>query len=235
MSPPPSFAQVAQAATACGLQLRGGFHPTPIDQVPDPDPGRVCATLILLGNTGGAMWPAFRAAAIASSSAHPLNTWSEQVVGALAERFGATALYPFGGPPYQPFIRWAQRAEQVWPSPIGPLIHARYGLWHAYRGALAFADELALPAQVPATRPCDSCADKPCLSTCPVGAFSTTGYDVPNCVAHIDTNAGQDCLHAGCLARRACPVGAEHYYGAEQAGFHMQAFLTSRRIGKLPD
>src|SRR4030095_137820 len=41
--------------------------------------------------------------------------------------------------------RWAMRAEAVAPSPLGILIHPDYGLWHAYRGALAFAERLALP------------------------------------------------------------------------------------------
>ena len=44
------------------------------------------------------------------------------------------------------------RAEAVAPSPLGILIHPDYGLWHAYRGALAFAERLALPrARGPAT------------------------------------------------------------------------------------
>ena len=35
-------------------------------------------------------------------------------------------------------------------------------------------------------------------------------------------------MDGGCLARRACPVGAEYAHGAEQAGFHMRAFLRAR-------
>ena len=226
---PVTLAAVEQAAGEVGLQLRGGFHPDAADLVPGLNEARPCVTIILLGNVGGAMWRAFRAAAEVKRVEHPLDAWSERVIGALAERFDAVALFPFGGPPYQPFIRWAQRAEPVWPSPIGPLIHARYGLWHAYRGALAFGEHLDVPARESASRPCESCADKPCLTTCPVGAFSPSGYDVSACVRHIDTTAGQDCLDAGCQARRACPVGVEYYYGSEQAGVHMQAFLTSNR------
>ena len=32
----------------------------------------------------------------------------------------------------------------------------------------------------------------------------------------------------GCRARRACPVGAEHAYGADEANFIMRAFLRGR-------
>ena len=115
----------------------------------------------------------------------PLNRWSQRLIDDLAARFGALGLYPFGGPPHWPFQRWAQRAESVWPSPIGMLIHPDHGLWHAYRGALAFAEPIDLPDRVDRPSPCEGCTDKPCLTTCPVGAFTTAGYDVPACAAHI--------------------------------------------------
>jgi hypothetical protein len=38
-------------------------------------------------------------------------------------------------------------------------------------------------------------------------------------------------MSAGCRARRACPVGAEHAYGPEQANFLMRAFLRARDAG----
>ena len=53
------------------------------------------------------------------------------------------ALFPFSCPPFLPFLRWAERAEVVFPSPSGPLIHPVYGLWHTYRGN---ADSLAGPS-----------------------------------------------------------------------------------------
>jgi hypothetical protein len=123
------------------------------------------------------------------------------------------------------------RAEAVAPSPLGILIHPDYGLWHAYRGALAFADRLALPPRVERPRPCDSCAGRPCLFACPVGAFSEQGYDVPACTGHISGPAGVPCMGGGCLARRACPVGPAYGYAAAQARFHMAAFLSARRNG----
>ncbi len=35
-------------------------------------------------------------------------------------------------------------------------------------------------------------------------------------------------MTGGCLARRACPVGAEQAHGPEQAAFTMRAFLRAR-------
>ena len=60
------------------------------------------------------------------------------------------------------------------------------------------------------------------------GAFSEGGYDVAACAGHLKGAAGADCTSAGCQARRACPVGAQHAYGPEQAHFIMRAFLRGQ-------
>ena len=72
-------------------------------------------------------------------------------------------------------------------------------------------------------------ADKPCLTTCPVGSLSEGVYDVPACVAHISSPAGDACLALSCRARRACPVGRDYAYGPDQSRFHMEAFVRARR------
>jgi hypothetical protein len=219
---------IERAAAAEGLSLRGAFHPEAADRVPDLPDGRPARTLVLLGNAGTGLWSAFAAAPeFADGKADPLNRWSTRVIGGLAARFGARALFPFGTP-HRPFIAWAKRAEPVAESPLGMLIHPDHGLWHAYRGALAFAGEIALPLQGRRPRPCDTCADTPCLTSCPVGAFTTEGYDVTACARHIAAPAGADCLELGCRARRACPVGRDRQYDSAQARFHMAAFLTAR-------
>ncbi|MGE0117365.1 MAG: ferredoxin [Dongiaceae bacterium] len=226
---PSDLASLARRCLAHGLRLRGGFHPEAGDGVTALPDGRVPATLILVGNVGSSLWASFSGSPEAQDGApHPLNRWTQRVVSQIAAEAGAAALFPFGGPPYLPFQRWAMRAEPVAASPLGILIHPDYGLWHAYRGALAFADRLALPPRVERPRPCDSCADRPCLSACPVGAFTARGYDVPACIGHIAGPAGAACLD-GCLARRACPVGADFAYDAAQGHFHMAAFLAANR------
>lgn len=197
-----------------GLITRGGFHPGPADSVPG-DP----RTVLLVGNAGPAMWRAFQGSGMGS-----LDAWVRDAVDRAAAICGAEPLYPFDGPPFLPFQRWAQRAAPVHPSPIGVLIHPDYGLWHAWRAALAFADRLDLPAPQERPSPCATCAVKPCLATCPVGAFTRAGYNVPACTAHIDRPSGTDCLLEGCRARRACPVGTEWRYVPAQAEFHMRAF-----------
>ena len=226
------LAAVERATAIAGLHLRGGFYPTAGDGVPALADGRTPATVVLIGNIGRSLWPEFSGSAEAADGApDPLNRWTLRVIGGIAREVGAVPLFPFGGPPYLPFQRWAMKAEAVAPSPLGILIHPDYGLWHAYRGALAFAERLALPSRVERPRPCDSCPDRPCLSACPVGAFTEHGYDVPACIGHIGSAAGDPCMSGGCLARRACPVGPAYGYAAAQARFHMTAFLAAHHDG----
>jgi hypothetical protein len=217
---------VRAGVEARGLSYRGAFHPTPDDW---PDGGDVVGTLVLVGFTGNQNWQHFRQSPEAQDGKpDPLDRWSLRVIGALAHELGATALFPFQGPPWLPFLAWAQKAEPVRPSPLGMLIHPDWGLWHSWRGALAFLETLELPPPDRRPRPCDTCIDKPCLSTCPVNAFTSTGYDVAACVEHIESLLGTDCMEEGCRARRACPVGAGHRYSPEQARFSMRAFRDAQ-------
>ena len=222
-----TLAELGEAAAAAGLSLRGGFRLEPRERT---GPLSGAQTIVLLGVFGAGQWPQFAAASEArDGAAHPLDRWSRRVVTQLAARFGAMPLFPFEGPPYWPFQGWALRAEPVSQSPLGLLIHPRYGLWHSYRGALAFPQALDLPAQEVAPSPCETCAEKPCLHTCPAGALTFEGgYDVAACATHLRRAEGDVCLSGGCLARRACPVGAEYGQGPQQAHFHMAAFLAAR-------
>ncbi len=216
-----------------GLVRFGGFHPGPEDRVPALPDGRAAATLLMVGNAGDGMWRVFSGAPEASDGRpHPLDRWSARVLGGLAEALSGAAILPSDGPPYPPFVAWAKRAAPVQESPLGMLIHPDYGLWHAYRGALAVGERLPLPPRDGRSSPCASCSDKPCLSTCPVSAFTPRGYDVEACARHIDKPEGADCMNLGCRARRACPIGRAYLYDPSQALFHMEAFVAPRRSAK---
>ena len=204
---------------AHGLLCLGAFAPAPEDNAPAGT-----RTMVLVGNAGPDMWHAFDRER--RDEPDPLDSWTRRTIDPIAEAFGARALYPFAGPPYPPIQRWAARAGQAFPSPLGLMIHATYGLWHAYRAALAFATEIAVPAAAAAS-PCATCADKPCLSACPVGAFTATGYDSGACRTHLAAPDGADCMETGCRARRACPAGQDYRYAPEQALFHMTRFRES--------
>lgn len=223
-----AYATIARAIEAAGMVPRGGFLAHDDDGVPPLPDGRPACAVILAGDVGGRMWPAFAAARMHLPADDPLDAWTRAVLTDVAERTGAMAVFPFGGPPYWPFQRWARRAEPVAPSPIGILIHPDWGLWHAYRGALVFGDGVDLPTPDNRPSPCETCAGKPCLTTCPVGAFTGAAYRVEVCVDHVRSAAGRDCAEQGCRARRACPVGRDHTHQPEQAAFHMAAFVRAQ-------
>jgi hypothetical protein len=215
--------RIERALVPHGLILRGGFHPE------NDEAGlEGVGTVILVGNAGSAMWEA--SVPRIDAERNPLDRWTKDVIDPIAEKFCARAIYPFGAdaPPFQ---RWALRAETVYPSPLGILIHPEYGLWHAYRGALLFEEQLELSSRSVAPSPCDSCDAKPCLSSCPVDAFSGTAYDVAACASHL-ASSNQTCLSAGCLARNACPVGDKWRYPEAQIRFHMAAFARSVGSGE---
>jgi epoxyqueuosine reductase len=206
-------ALTARLAGHC-LTVLGGFHA-------EDDPGlpKGTRTLLMLGPTPG-FWPLLQSQP-EWGGADPVDRWSRRVIGQLACDLGAKALFPFGGPPYHPFYQWAIRTGAVWDSPVRLLVHGSQGLMVSFRGALALKERVALPAAT--ARPCDACA-KPCLTACPVGALTAAGYDVSACHAFLDTDAGADCMNAGCLVRRACPVSQSYARMPEQSAYHMGQF-----------
>ncbi len=217
----PSYAAIASAVAEHGLAARGGFVPTADDGVPQVPGETEPACVVMIGNTGRAMWDAF--APHRDGAPHPLDRWTRAVIEPIAARFGATAVYPFQSPPL-PFQRWAKRAWPIFPSPLGLMIDTEYGLWHALRAALLFPVLLDLPEQPHRTSPCDACAAKPCLAACPVDAFTLAGFDYVSCRTFLATTEGNACMAGGCRARAACPVACDAGYGEAQAQFHMQAF-----------
>lgn len=222
MSGPGDILTVIRAALAPhGLFLRGIVH-FDEDDGPELKKGGCAAGVVLLGNAGGSLWPAFSAWRVNNpDAADPLDTWSKLLIRPLAESIGAQAFFP-SDPPWQPFQQWAMRAEGLRASPLGILIHPVYGLWHGYRAALAFAEPLPQVPAISGAHPCDTCLEKPCLTTCPVGAVSAARFDVAACRRHLATGQA-GCLAGGCLARAACPVGVDYRYPAAQLRFHMAA------------
>lgn len=183
-------------------------------------------SIVLLAPAPDRFWQHFSASdEYLDGAPDPMDRWSRRVIGTWADQIGATALFPFGGPPYLPFLRWAEASGRAWQSPTGPLVHDSFGMMISYRGALALPE--ALPEPAPTASPCDSCADTPCLTACPVGALSGDApYDVPRCKAHIRASAPTPCAQ-GCLVRRACPASLGAGRAPAQSAYHMAKFLES--------
>ncbi|PRD45099.1 hypothetical protein C5748_02415 [Phyllobacterium phragmitis] len=224
----PSIDEITAALEPFGLVPRGGFVFGDGENAP---PGRVrerARSVVLAGHAGSSIWPHFARwhADEGRGKTDPLDCWSKQVLGEAAKKLGARAVFP-SDKPWLPFQQWAKRAEGLQPSPLGLLIHPVYGLWHAYRGALLFDEEVGFPTGDDIGHPCERCAARPCLSACPVDAFDCSGFAVDICRNYLRTDAGAACRYSGCLARFACPVGREYAYETAQQRFHMAAFMRA--------
>lgn len=221
----PRIDEIAAALAVHGLIVRGGLSLAGEETAPAGPSGATTTSVLLIGQAGAAPWPHFRRwlGQQAGAVPNPLDTWSREVIGAIAQKFGARAVSP-SDRPYLPFQQWAMRAEGLKPSPLGILMHPQYGLWHAYRGALLFEEEIAV-AQVHASiHLCDACAGKPCLKSCPVDAYSEGGFAYEGCLGHVRGASGEACREGGCLDRNACPYGTAYRYPPEVQAFHMASF-----------
>lgn len=219
------LADILAALARSGLILRGGFNFDVDEPAPPGTSGAPARSILLVGQAGPAPWPHFlrwRESRPANLK-NPLDTWSRQIIGEVAEEFGARAVSP-SDRPYLPFQQWAMRAEGLKPSPLGVLMHPQYGLWHAYRGALLFEAELAIPPPEKQNHLCDLCVGKPCMKACPVDAYSTAGFAYESCLSHVRGSAGALCRDGGCLDRNACPYGIDYRYPSDEQAFHMAAF-----------
>ncbi len=214
------FAGIERAVSAFGLSVVGGFHPGPNDGVTQS-----IRTLLLLGPGGPAMWNHFaQSPEYQDDAPHGMDRWSRRVISGLAEDLLAEAIFPFGGPPWAPFQKWATLGEHAVSSPVGMQAAPNRGLWASYRGALLFQEMLGLP-EWPSASPCAPCP-APCRTACPVDAFATGTYDTKRCVAHVLSPEGEACRD-GCLVRKSCPAGQQIQLPAEQRTFHMAAFLAA--------
>lgn len=218
-------ARAAAALAPSGLILRGGFNFSDDEERPHGPSGRLARAVLLVGNGGAGYWRHFSQwrAGQPGGIAHPLDTWSRRTIEVAAGAVGARVVMP-NDRPFAPFQRWAMRAEGLRPSPLGILMHPRFGLWHAYRGALLLDVEVSIQAPGAVIHLCDLCVGKPCLNACPVAAHAGEGFAYETCVSHVRSPQGHECRARGCLDRNACPQAAKWRYPAEAQAFHQKAY-----------
>jgi epoxyqueuosine reductase len=197
------------------LTVLGGFHAVPDDALP-----KGTQTLLLIG-PGDGFWPHVTSQPEWDGAPDPIDRWSRRVIGTIACDLAAKAIFPFGGPPYHPFYKWALRTGRVWESPVRLLVHDTQGLMVSFRGALALKTRIDLPPAP--TKPCDACP-KPCITACPAHALTGAGYDLPACHAWLDTAQGVICMTQGCAVRRTCPVGRAYARMPKHSAYHMGQF-----------
>ena len=209
-----SLEALARAVSADFLEVFGHCAALPSDGVGD-------GTIVLFGPREPGFWGHFTESAEWQDGApDPMDRWSERVISYAASKVGGQALFPFGDP-VRPFFSWATRTGRAFSSPVAILVHDVAGLMVSYRGAVLLPEVIAPDAP---RNPCDSCEAKPCLTACPVGALTGSGYDLPKCHAYLDTSEGKDCMANGCGVRLACPVSQNYGRVSDQSAYHMGRF-----------
>jgi hypothetical protein len=212
--------EITRKVGAYGFSLRGSFFFEEGESLYEEG----WRSGLLVGNLGGSFWGKFkegRKPYVRDS----LDEWTKRVLDCVGESIGAGGVYPFEGPPYYPFLSWAQRGERLRPGPLGLLVHPRYGLWHAYRGLFLWREVKDFSEVTESVHPCDECVEKPCLSGCPVGAFRATGLDVGMCRSYLESGKGEECINMACQARRKCVIGREYSFDREESRYHTLIFM----------
>ena len=215
MNPSPLL-PLADVLNHAGLNRQHVFDlaALPADLVAPLEPATHERQLILFSHAGRRLWECVQAEGI--HSAHPIDeysvrtvqSWLMQALPQARSRRVFPGTQPIGLQRLGAIAGWHRAA----PFMVG--IDSVWGSWFAYR--VAILTDTALPASPPIDNgyPCDNCVDKPCISACPAGALASGSFNLAAC------NAGRlatdsHCALA-CLARNACPVGAEHRYDESQ-------------------
>ena len=186
------------------------------------------ARLIMIGHGGRLLWRRLQQEGMGSTD--PVDDYSlrcaERFVGEYLGGCAHRVLYPGNLPiPLQQLGRIAGWHHD---SPLGIGINALYGPWFGYRVIMLVKADVPVSTASAGPSPCTGCRDKPCIGACPVGALSADAPpDVGGCV---DYRMGNDSVCAyTCLARLACPEGADHRYDEDQIRYFYGRSLDSIR------
>ena len=219
----PAFALL----TAVGLNLHAVFL---LDSLPpevletlaltEAERGRF-HQLILIGHRGRDLWNSLKQRGM--HGADPLDQFVAERVAAWmagplhghAWRLVFPGTHPVGLQRLGALAGWHQ------PSPFWVGVDAEWGSWFAYRAVVLADTHLALAPRRELQSPCVACIAKPCIEACPVGALAserTGAWRLQTCL-DFRKQAASPCQDR-CLARNACPVGAEHRYTQEQVAYH---------------
>ena len=177
--------------------------------------------LILIGHRGRNLWTSLQQRGM--HGAHPIDQFATERVAAWmagplqghAWRQVFPGTHPVGLQRLGALAGWHHQ------SPFWVGVDAEWGSWFAYRAVVLADTHLALTPRRELASPCTSCTDKPCIQACPVGALAsgrTGAWQLQTCLDF--RKQPESPCQDRCLARNACPVGAEHRYTQEQVSYH---------------
>ncbi len=218
------YAVLDVAALPASVQAGLGLPPDELAQYP---------RLVLIGHAGRAFWSALKARGLHGSD--PVDTFVQEQVAVWLARQPEAPAWRLVFPGAAPVGLQALGEQTGWhhPSPFWVGVQAGWGSWYAYRAVVLVGEPWPITPPQWAESPCLSCAAQPCVSACPAQALSgepvqqRAGTGLQACV-DFRLQAASPCADR-CLARQACPVGAEHRYTDEQTAYHYLQSLPALR------
>lgn len=192
--------------------------------------------LILIGHAGRLLWDRVRQHA--TDPVHPIDSYSLDVVRQWATLALPDArirfVYPRGLPAGRHVGLQRLGALAGWhhPSPFMIGVDGKWGSWFAYRAVIITDSALAASPIEDHGHPCVDCTAKPCIRACPASALDSGTMDMNACQRQ-RLLEGSPCAHA-CIARQACPVGAEHRYEVSQIRHSAARSLAAIRRSAYP-
>lgn len=198
--------------------------------------------LLLFANGGPQFWHAFSAYRIQFADSvdnvdDPMDQYARAIVAAFLEENKLNHQFQFVYPgSYVLNLQSLGRLlgwHQDTPLKIG--LHPLYGVWFAYRAAVLVNSDFPSTAWIDSSTtvsPCQTCASKACVVSCPAGAVTAAQYYLDQCLDY-RTQENSPCAQR-CISREACPVAPEYRYSDEQIRYHYKQSLTMLRKIKQP-
>lgn len=226
---PSPLPELMQAMSAQGLNLHGCI---PMSTLPKawhaaaPQAGSALPSrggLWVISHRGPALWRHLNRLwgegwATRSDQNDAIDDWVRAEVSQALDAAGVRhqALFP-GGDVALPLQALGESLAWGRASPMQISIHAEWGTWMAYRAVFWLDLPLPLWGQAQAAHPCEHCAHRACEQACPADALRPLWRG--EACAQQRLRQASPCAN-NCLARRACPVGADWAYGDAQMAYH---------------
>lgn len=245
-----TFSQFSRALSGSGFHL---CDVLPLDALPRDvwlEPFNLHGgSILLVGHAGREFWNAYKQAEMTHKD--PVDHFSSQISEQALDQYfpdiPRKQLFPIEDCSVN-LIALGRAFGWHYASPLGMGIHAKYGLWSAYRSvwwldsidlktdntgtSTASTDSMydhksaCINAVHSALDVCADCLTQDCIASCPADAL--VYESVPDLGKCADFRLSEDsACTSTCLARVACPHGAEFRYDADQMAYHYDLALSA--------